>query len=87
MHRIVINYFNNTIDNDVEDLKQNLKKLSLESAITNKFLKFIYLIDIELVLLFVQWSIFTLFVKQQFIIDFLVIFIGNCFINFITISC
>ena len=76
IHYIVIRYYNNKIDNDEEDLEQNLKKLSLESVITNKFLNFIYLIDIELVVLFVQWSFFTLFVKQQFF-----------FINFITPSC
>ena len=70
MHYNIIRYYNNKIDNDEEDLEQNLKKLSLESVITNKFLNFIYLIDIELVVLFVQWSFFTLFVKQQFIIDF-----------------
>ena len=47
------------------------KKLSLEDYISNPFLNFIYLIDIEIVVLFIQWGLFILYMKRQyFIIDF-----------------
>ena len=51
-------------------MKQILTKLSLEYVITNKILNFIYLIDIDLVVFFIQWGFFILLFKQQFIIQF-----------------
>ena len=51
-------------------MQKKLIILSLENIITNKLLNFIYLVDIELVVLFVQWGFFILLIKQQFIIEF-----------------
>ena len=51
-------------------MRKILLKLSLEKVVCNKFLNFIYLMDIELVVLFVQWGFFILLLKQHFIIEF-----------------
>ena len=70
-HYIFI-YYQYTIKDNKEDsdMKKKFIKLSLKDIITNKLLNIIYLIDIEIVVLFVQWGFFILLIKQQFIIEF-----------------
>ena len=53
-----------------EPMKKILLRLSLENVITDKFLNFIYLIDIELVVFYIHWLLFILLKKQHFIIEF-----------------
>ena len=71
-HYIFISYYENIINNnnDFSEMKKILTKLSLEYVITNKILNFIYLIDIDLVVFFIQWGFFILSFKQQIIIQF-----------------
>ena len=72
VHRLVLNYYKDKLNDSEElvELEKNLRKLSLESVITNKFLNFIYLIDIEIVIFLVHWGFFILLIKQQYIIEF-----------------
>ena len=71
IHYYIMHYFKEKIS-DTEDvpMRKILLKLSLEKVVCNKFLNFIYLMDIELVVLFVQWGFFILLLKQHFIIEF-----------------
>ena len=47
------------------------EKLLLEHFVTNPFLNFIYMIDIEIVIFIIQWALFILYIKgQYFIINF-----------------
>ena len=71
IHYYIIYYYKKEIyKTHDEEMKKIFIKLSLEKVICNKFLNFIYLIDIELVVLFVQWGFFILLLKQHFIIEF-----------------
>ena len=71
-HYMFIDYYRKSINNnkDYNEMQKKLIILSLKNIITNKLLNFIYLVDIELVVLFVQWGFFILLIKQQFIIEF-----------------
>ena len=74
---IFIFYFDITIDNKNEDNNYNNidkfnEKLLLEGFISNKLLNCIYLFDIELFVIFIQWGFFIFYMKgQYFVIDFL----------------
>ena len=46
-----------------------MEKVSLEKIISNKFLNFIYLIDIELLVIFVQFGFFYLYMRGQELIN------------------
>lgn len=71
IHYIIISHYEKEIDgSDDQPMRKILFKLSLEKVICDHFLNFIYLIDIELVVLFVQWGFFILLLKQHFIIEF-----------------
>ena len=71
-HYIFVDHYEKSINNNknYEDMQKIIINLSLENVITNSFLNIIYLIDIELVVLFTQWTCFILLKKNQFIIDF-----------------
>ena len=71
-HYIFVRHYEKSIKNNdnYEDMQKIIIILSLENVITNSFLNIIYLIDIELVVLFSQWTCFILLKKNQFIIDF-----------------
>ena len=70
-HYFFIWHYNNKIENNINnEMHKILVRLSLENIITNKFLNFISLIDIEPVVFFIQWGFFILLIKQQFIIEF-----------------
>ena len=54
---------------DYEESDKLYEKLSLEHFITNDLLNFLYLIDIEFVVFFIQWGFFILLMKGQFFIN------------------
>ena len=65
------------------DNEKYLEKLELEGIITNTFFNFLYLIDIELVVLLFHWAVFIISIREQNrIYDFL----RNDFWNFFTKS-
>ena len=71
IHYYIIYYYKKEIyKTHDEEMKKIFIKLSLDKVICNNFLNFIYLIDIELVVLFVQWGFIILLLKQHFIIEF-----------------
>ena len=74
--------------NNLEKLKKEmnkdyLKELKLEDILTNRIFNFLYLIDIELVVLLLHWAVFIISIREQNrIYDFL----RNDFWNFFTKS-
>ena len=72
VHILFVKYYNHVIDNKTEYsyLENNLEKRTLENIINNKLLNIIYLIDIEIVVFFVQWGFYILYIKQKYIIGF-----------------
>jgi len=78
---LIFNYiifFNIYTPKDSENRKK-LEKLNLEEVLTNKCYNFLYLIDIELVVLLLHWAIFIISIREQNrIYDFL----RNDFWNF-----
>ena len=69
---IVFHYIIFSLNDIKEDNFPNkMNKISLKYIITNYLLNYIYLIDIDIVIFFVQWGFFILSIKQLFIGDFL----------------
>ena len=71
---IFIYYYDNIIsnkelNNNYSDNDQLYEKLSLESFLSNPILNFIYLIDIELVVIFIQLSFLILCMKGHYFIN------------------
>ena len=62
-HFFFIIYYNDSSKNI--SIEEKIKILSLENVIPNAFLNFIYLIDIEFVVLFIQWGFFIFYMKGQ----------------------
>jgi len=81
-------FFNININTNLESLKKlefqkYLEKLKLEDILTDKFFNFLYLVDIELVVLLLHWAAFIISIREQNrIYDFL----RNDFWNFFTKS-
>ena len=68
---IFVYYFGKEIDNEYgEDIQGVIIKNSLTRVITNKLLNYIYLLDIDLVVFFIQWGLFILYTKSSAIIEF-----------------
>jgi hypothetical protein len=69
---IFIEYYEYIINNDenLTDIKKVINKVSLENVITNNILNYIYLLDIDIVVFFIQWGFFILYTKSSAIIDF-----------------
>ena len=68
-------YYEKKIDNkstnakDYGESDKLYQKLSLHNVIANDYLNFLYLIDIDFVIFFIQWGFFILLMKGQFFIN------------------
>ena len=60
----------NIKNSTIGEIQKTLKRFSLEEVITNTFLNIIYLIDIEIVVILVQWGFFIIYKINFFIIEF-----------------
>jgi hypothetical protein len=81
------------INTDKDSDKEILEKLSFKKMITNYFLNFIYVIDIDLVVLMINWGFFILYSKGYKTADIYDFFNNNfwsffikCYFSFIIFS-
>ena len=81
------------IDEEKDDSKMILEKLSFKNVIINPFLNFIYIIDIEFVVFMVNWIFFAIYSKGSKDADIYYFFDNNfwalflkCYYSFIVIS-
>jgi hypothetical protein len=69
---IFIKHYESIINNDenLSDMEKVLTRLSLGKFITSNILNYIYLLDTDIVVFFIQWGFFILYTKSSAIIDF-----------------